>query len=252
MQQEPSQELLGGNCHQPLLVLMGIIFPAEGDLAIGNVYDPVVGDGDAMRVAGQIVEDMFGSSEWPLGVDYPVVTKQWPEKSTEGVLLDKLFHTAREPEFPLVKSALQTGNKLAAKHAAQHLHRQEEGITGVDPALVIGRQTAGWDHAVNMRMSLKLLSPGVKHTQETNLGSKMLGVGGNLHESRSAGVEQQVINDLLVLQSQPRQFVWNREHHVHVLQGQQFLAAFDEPLIASVGLAFWTMPGTARVKRGTS
>ena len=62
MQQEPSQELLGGNCHQPLLVLMGIIFPAEGDLAIGNVYDPVVGDGDAMRVAGQIVEDMFGSA----------------------------------------------------------------------------------------------------------------------------------------------------------------------------------------------
>ncbi|MCU1273015.1 MAG: hypothetical protein JWO48_446 [Bryobacterales bacterium] len=75
MEQKPTQKLLGGHGHQPLLALMGVIFPAEGDLAIGEVHDPVVGDGDAMRVAGQIVKDMFGSPEWPFGVDHPVVTK---------------------------------------------------------------------------------------------------------------------------------------------------------------------------------
>ena len=75
MEQEPSQKLLGGHGHQPLLAFVGIVFPAESDLAIGKVHDPVVGNGDAMRVAGQIVEDMFGSSEWPFGVDHPVVAK---------------------------------------------------------------------------------------------------------------------------------------------------------------------------------
>src|SRR5450755_2838072 len=40
------------------------------------------------------------------------------------------------------------------------------------------------------------------------------------------------------------------EDHVHVLHRQQFRAAFSEPVIASVGLAFWTMPGAARVERG--
>lgn len=43
----------------------------------------------------------------------------------------------------------------------------------------------------------------------------------------------------------------NREDNMHVLDGQQFLRAVGEPVVASVGLAFWTMPGTARVKRGS-
>jgi hypothetical protein len=75
VKQEPSQKFLGSYGHQPLLTLVGIIFPSEGNLAIGNVYDPVIGDRDAMRIAGQVVEDMFGSSEWPFSVDNPVVAK---------------------------------------------------------------------------------------------------------------------------------------------------------------------------------
>ena len=78
MEQETPQKLFGGHGHQPLLALVGIIFPTEGDVAIGKVHNPVIGDGDAMRVAGQIVEDMFGSSEWPFGVNYPILR---PRKS---------------------------------------------------------------------------------------------------------------------------------------------------------------------------
>src|ERR1700683_2698074 len=43
----------------------------------------------------------------------------------------------------------------------------------------------------------------------------------------------------------------NGEDHVHVLHWQQFLAAFREPVVPGVGLAFWTMPRTARVKGGS-
>ena len=42
-----------GDRHHALLTLVGIVFPAEGDLAIGKVDDPVVGDGDAMSVAAR-------------------------------------------------------------------------------------------------------------------------------------------------------------------------------------------------------
>ena len=60
MEQAPSQKFVGGHRHQPSLALVGIVSLAESDLAIGKVHDPVVGNGDAMRVAGQVVEDMFG------------------------------------------------------------------------------------------------------------------------------------------------------------------------------------------------
>ena len=55
----------------------------------------------------------------------------------EGFLFGKLFRTTGESEFPLVESALQTSDELAAEHAAQYFHRQEEGVARVDPAWVI-------------------------------------------------------------------------------------------------------------------
>jgi hypothetical protein len=33
----------------------------------------MVGDGYAMGIAGQVVENMFGAAEWWLGVDDPVL-----------------------------------------------------------------------------------------------------------------------------------------------------------------------------------
>jgi len=42
----------------------------------------------------------------------------------------------------------------------------------------------------------------------------------------------------------------NGEDHVHIGDGQQFLAARREPLISGVGLTLRTMPGTTRVERG--
>ena len=40
----------------------------------------------------------------------------------------------------------------------------------------------------------------------------------------------------------------NGEDHVHILHWQQFLTAFREPVIPSVGLTLWTMSGAARVE----
>ena len=121
MEQEPSQKFLGTYGHQSLLTLVGVIFPSKGNLAIGNVDDPVVGNRYAMRIAGQIVEDMFGSSEWPFGVDHPVVAKQQSQKLIERFLFGQPFHTTRKPEFALEESALQTGDELTPKDAAQYL-----------------------------------------------------------------------------------------------------------------------------------
>ena len=50
-----------------------------------------------------------------------------------------------------------------------------------------------------MRVLLKILSPGVEHTEETDFGAKMLGIGGDLQKSGGAGAEQQVIDNLLIL-----------------------------------------------------
>src|SRR3954449_11632328 len=46
--------------------------------------------------------------------------------------------------------------------------------------------------------------------------------------------------------------MWQREHHMKVLDGQEFLCAQLNPLVASVDLALRTMPVTTRVERDGS
>src|ERR1700733_11347578 len=101
-----------------------------------------------------------------------------------------------------------------------------------------------------MGVVLESLSPSVEHTQETDLRPQMLWIGSDLQQSRSTGAEQEVINNLFVLESEPRQLVRDGEDHVHVLHRKQFLAALGEPLITSVSLALRTVPRAARVEGG--
>ena len=60
MQQETAQEFLGLDRHHSLVISVGIISPAEGDLVVGEGDQAMVGDGDAVSVAGEIAEDMMG------------------------------------------------------------------------------------------------------------------------------------------------------------------------------------------------
>jgi len=162
----------------------------------------------------------------------------------ERFLFGEAPHTAGEHEFAGLKGAFQAGDELATEYATQYLYRQEEGVARSYPVLVIGREAAGRDHAMDMRMDLQILSPGVQHAEESDLGAEMFGIGGDLQQRRGAGTEQKVIDDFLVLQGEPREFVRKSKHDMHVLYGQQLFIAIGEPLIAGVGLAFGTVPRT--------
>ena len=78
---------------------------------------------------------------------------------------------------------------------------------------------------------------------------RCLRIGGDLQQCRGAGAEQEIVNDLLVLQRQPREFMRKREDHMEVADGQQFFAALRQPVVAGVGLALRTMPVAAGVVR---
>ena len=86
MQQETAQELFRLDRHHSLVISVGIISPAEGDLVVGEGDQAMVGDGDAVSVAGEIAEDMMGTAEWGFGIDDPVLTEQGAQESAEGFL----------------------------------------------------------------------------------------------------------------------------------------------------------------------
>jgi hypothetical protein len=70
---------------------MGIVSPAEGDAIVLKGHETMVGDGYAMGVARQVVENMFGTAEGWLGVNDPVLWAELPEEVAEGVRGAKLL-----------------------------------------------------------------------------------------------------------------------------------------------------------------
>ena len=57
---------------------------------------------------------------------------------------------------------------------------------------------------MDMRMDLQILSPGVQDAEKSDLRAQVLWIGCDLQQRCGAGAEQKVIDDFLVLQSQPR------------------------------------------------
>ena len=84
MEQEATQELFERQSHDPLLVTVGGVAPAKGDVSVGQSNQPAVRNGDAMSVSAEIAQHMFWPAERPFGVDHPVVTEQESQPGGEG------------------------------------------------------------------------------------------------------------------------------------------------------------------------
>src|SRR5216684_4584435 len=124
-----------------------------------------------------------------------------------------------ELECAGMKGGLESGDKLAAEETAEYFDGKEEGAAGGDPAGVVRSETAGGEHAVDMGMMLQSLIPGMEHAEEADLRAEVTRIAGDLQQSCSTGVKQQVIDQPLVLQCQRRQFPRQGEDDVHVAGG---------------------------------
>ena len=109
MQKEAAQKLIGGDRHQLLLTAVRIVFPTERHLAIGNLCDSMVGDGDpmfakqtstgrpeTMGIACQVLEHILWSSEGPFRINDPIVAEKHSQKRLECFVLREWFQRTGE------------------------------------------------------------------------------------------------------------------------------------------------------------
>jgi hypothetical protein len=87
--QESAQKLVCGNGHNLLLAAVCIVFPAKRDSIILERHQSMVGDGDAVRIASEIVQNMLGAAEGWLGIDDPVLVEELSEKLAKTTRLSK-------------------------------------------------------------------------------------------------------------------------------------------------------------------
>ncbi len=247
VQQEAAQELIDGQAHDSLLVAVGGVPPAEDDLAVRQSDKPAVGDANAVGVGAEIAQGVFRSSEGRLGVDDPVVAEEASEPGSEAARLGERCEMAVELELAFAERGLETGNDLAAEDTAEHLDGQEESSARGGPARMVRRESACGDDAVDMRMMLESLVPGMEHAEEADLCAEVPWIASDLQQRGRTGAEEQAVDQPLVLKREQSQFTREREHGVDVARGQQLPFALLEPAQAGVALASWAVPVAARV-----
>ncbi len=76
VEQEAAQELFDRQGHEPFLVAVSGVSPAEGNVSGGESNQPVVGDGDAAGVCAEVAQRVFRPTKGPFGVDDPVLAEQ--------------------------------------------------------------------------------------------------------------------------------------------------------------------------------
>ena len=67
---------------------------------------------------------------------------------------------------------------------------------------VVEGQPTGRHHAMDMRVKLEFLIPGVQHAEEADLRTEVFWITCNLQKRFRTGAKQEIVDDLLVLQGE--------------------------------------------------
>ncbi len=108
VEEEAADELVGGQRYGLRPVAVAVVLPAETDLAVVVDADQaIVGDGDAVGVAGDIGQHLFGSGEGRLGIDHPFGLSRTAEVAPEAAAIAERREGAEEAQFVGVEGLLQ-------------------------------------------------------------------------------------------------------------------------------------------------
>ena len=69
--------------HHFLPIMVSRVTPAKGNLAVRQSDEAVVGDGDAVGIAAEILQDVLGPAEGWFGVDDPIFAEERTQPGSE-------------------------------------------------------------------------------------------------------------------------------------------------------------------------
>lgn len=157
---------------------VSVVAPAHADDAVAQPEQSIVGEGDAMGVASEIVKDVAGSGEGLLRVNDPgwlPQTRKRDQRSSVGIV---------------TKCLMERSEILSAKDLRKCMDREEKCAGPPDPSSMRGVQTTHRDDAMQVDVQGQILPPGVQHGDDAGLRSEVRrvagefvqGVGGSLEE----------------------------------------------------------------------
>lgn len=91
VEKEAADEFILFESHGSDAIVFLAIFPLECDSAVLKRYQAVVGNGNAVSVAADVIEDLSGSPEGRFGVDDPFMFAVSAQELAEGMGISHRF-----------------------------------------------------------------------------------------------------------------------------------------------------------------
>ena len=131
MLEEATDELCRFQGHGSPGSTLGVVLVAEADLIVVDGEQAIVGDGDAVGMAGQVLEDLLRSRKGLLGVDHPIVAVEPVDQIREEDRVLELLQRAVEFQLPLAVRVLEEVNGLAPEDLGEDPHGQQDVFTAI-------------------------------------------------------------------------------------------------------------------------
>lgn len=161
VQQEAADELLGREGRGLVSIAVAVVLPLEGDVSVLDVEQAVVGDGDAVSVPSDVIENLLGTCEGRFRVDHPFLLPQRVEIPVEGLPLAQGLEGGEELELAALEGLTEQFQEAPTEEAREHPHGQEEPGPAGDPALTVGGESTARHHAMQVRVVHQVLPPGM-------------------------------------------------------------------------------------------
>jgi hypothetical protein len=214
MQQEAADKFVSVERHGLDTIALTTVTVGKADPPIPHVEEPMVCDGNPMRIAADIVQDVCRACQGRLGVDDPFFGIELRTKLRE-VLRSSQGQGALNERHRTGGAYLgERRAELPAKDGAQGSHRKEEAGIGIDPALPVGGERASRNDAVEMEMRPQGLIPGMQDHGAPDLPAEV--AVAKLHEHLTRRVEQQGQQRPLVREDEGVEIVGHGKHQVEI------------------------------------
>ena len=150
--QEAADKFVGADRHHLLPIVIGVVFPAKLDAVIVQGNQAVVGDGDPVRVASEVVEHLLRAGKRRLRIHNPLLLARRSKMLLKGIAASQGCEASRELQSTRVKGVIEQFKESTTIKARQNSNGQKEAGPAVDPASLVRRQAAPRHDAMKVRV----------------------------------------------------------------------------------------------------
>src|ERR1035438_100355 len=115
VEEKATDEFLGRKGRRFLLAVVSIVLVSEAYLIGFDVEQAVVRDRDAMGVAADIIQHLFGTGEGPLGIDDPLCLFERLQVTDKCAPITEAFQGGEELQFARIEGVLELLQKQATE-----------------------------------------------------------------------------------------------------------------------------------------